>query len=106
MATEWGRACDDIATIEFDLVSLQNERLKLSPRAVQQGWVKELDSNVAAYRKKLTAAKANGLFEVASALRTMRSQKEQHEEQLEDLREERKQVYNSWLREHKSLIDV
>lgn len=63
---DWGAACEFIARKEFDLVSLQNERVKLSPRAIEEGWSAQLDADVRQNRAWVTEGKERALFEVSS----------------------------------------
>ena len=65
LEAEWARACDIIAEQEFNLVSTQNERVKLSPRAVEQGWSERLDEDVSHHRAAVTETKARALFSVS-----------------------------------------
>jgi hypothetical protein len=53
---------DEIYNLENDLVESRRQREILSPRAIQQGWVKELDHGVVEFREKLTNLKLNCLF--------------------------------------------
>jgi hypothetical protein len=38
--------------------------VKLSPRGIEQGWMKELEASTTEHRKWVTDAKARGLFQV------------------------------------------
>jgi len=53
---------DEIYMLENDLIESRRQREILSPRAIQQGWVKELDQGAIEFREKLTNMKLNCLF--------------------------------------------
>ena len=63
---DWNAACDFIAHKEFDLVTLQNERIKLTPRAIEHGWSLQLDADVKQNRHWVTEGKERALFSVSS----------------------------------------
>ena len=69
LRTTWFEQIEAVRAVEFDLVGLQRERARVSPRAVEQGWVEELDTNVDEHRELVTAAKMKALFEHAKPLR-------------------------------------
>lgn len=73
---EWAKACDEVMLFEYDLLSLHNERIKLSPRAIQQGWATQLKDDVDQHRKWVTKAKARALFLTARSLRTLKQRKQ------------------------------
>ena len=66
---EFSNLEDEIYLLEFDLVNIQNEQAKLSPRGLQQGWARQLLLDMDKYRKEVTAFKAKALFQVARQLR-------------------------------------
>ena len=73
---DWENAVQDVYKYEFDLITLQSERIKVSPRAVEQGWVQELDETSGQHRGWLTSAKAKALFQIARPLRAAADQLE------------------------------
>ena len=65
----WFDQIEAVRTVEYDYVGLQRERARVSPRAVEQGWVEELDKNVDEHRVLVTDAKMKALFQHAKPLR-------------------------------------
>ena len=66
----WDEACDFIAQKEYDLVTLQDERVKLSPRAIEHGWSLQLDADVKQNRQWVTEGKEKALFLVSISIRS------------------------------------
>ncbi len=102
---EWLVANNNVSEKEFDLVSLQTERVKLSPRAVEQGWSAQLDRDVKQHRIWVTENKANALFKVAVHLREMRARKEKLDFRFQDLMEDRKRLEDRWGAERADMWD-
>jgi len=71
LEAEWVKVQDELSEKEYDFVSLQMERIKVSPRAVEQGWSAQLDKDTAQHRIWVTELKLKALFKVAQPLRTM-----------------------------------
>lgn len=61
---EWREVNDLVLKYEFDFMGLSSERLKVSPRAIEQGWIDELDNNIEEHRAWVSDAKAKALFKV------------------------------------------
>jgi hypothetical protein len=72
LEAHWRRSCDVIAEQEFNLLCTQEERVRLSPRAVEQGWAEQLDCDVRNHRLAVTDSKAEALFQVRRAARLSR----------------------------------
>ena len=96
LQTEWEAIQATIAEKEFDLVSLQTERVKLSPRAVEQGWSAQLDKDVLEHRNWVTDHKVNALFKIAQPLREFRNKKEKLTLRLEDMIANRHRFTERW----------
>lgn len=56
---------DDVYGLEFDLVNVENEHVRLSPRAIDQGWDTQLKKDLQGFRMKVTEAKKKALFDVS-----------------------------------------
>jgi hypothetical protein len=72
LESRWRQAADVIAEQEFNLLCTQEERVRLSPRAVEQGWAEQLDSDVRNHRLAVTDSKAEALFQVRRRRRRRR----------------------------------
>ena len=57
------RKYDEIYDLENNLIETRRQREILSPRAIQQGWVKELDEGAVNYREQITKSKLSCLFD-------------------------------------------
>ena len=69
LRTQWFEQVEAVRSVEYDYVGLRRERARVSPRAVEQGWVEELDKNVDEHRVLVTDAKMKALFQHAKPLR-------------------------------------
>lgn len=92
----WQDSIEEVRKFEYDLVALQRERMKMSPRAVEQGWTDELDKNVEQHRVWATDAKLKALFQVALPLRLMEEEKEKSDRDFADLQYKREQLDEWW----------
>lgn len=97
LEAEWVQVQNTISEKEFDLVSLQTERIKLSPRAVEQGWSAQLDRDVAQHREWVTEHKTTALFRVARPLRDLRSKREKLDLRVSDMIEDRRRMNEQWV---------
>ena len=70
---------------EFDLVNAENEHVKLSPRAIDQGWDKRLKEDMENHRRDVTELKKRALFEVALDMREARDRHEKNEAALSEM---------------------
>jgi hypothetical protein len=100
---EWRKACDKVALYEFDLVSLENERVKLSPRAIQQGWAVQLRQDVEQHRDWVTESKAKALFEAGARHRALSQRRSREDEVAQELLSERRDLENRWVDERNAL---
>lgn len=100
---EWRKLCDQVALYEFDLVSLENERLKLSPRAVQQGWAVQLKEDTEQHREWVTDFKSKALFEGALRHRTLRDRRDKADSAAAELLALRRELETRWLDERNAL---
>ncbi|KAA0159602.1 hypothetical protein FNF28_05806 [Cafeteria roenbergensis] len=100
---EWRKQCDQVALYEFDLVSLENERLKLSPRAVQQGWAVQLKEDTEQHREWVSDFKSKALFEGALRHRTLRDRRDKADAAAADLLALRRELETRWLDERNAL---
>jgi hypothetical protein len=53
---------EDIHFMENDLIELKRQKEILSPRAIQQGWLQQLEKNISQTRTDLTKLKLNTIF--------------------------------------------
>jgi hypothetical protein len=100
---EWRKVCDQVALYEFDLVSIEHERLKLSPRAVQQGWAEQLLSDSEQHREWVTEYKARALFEAGAKFRALRDRRDREDLLAADLLASRRECETRWLDERNAL---
>ena len=73
LSDAWKRAEAMIAEHEFNLVSANEERIMLSPRATEEGWAQRLEADVSSHRRAVTEAKAAALFQTGRELREVRA---------------------------------
>ena len=98
---------DQVRRVEWDFLQLQYEYRKMSPRAVRQGWTKELERDKDEHRNFVTSAKLEAIFEVAPPYRKLVMEQDHAKEQINELKwkSSRLQQYretelqNLWARE-------
>ena len=88
---------DTIMLNEFDLVNMQNEYTRLSPRGLQQGWAKQLLVDQDKYRAGVSEHKAKALFKVAREQRKLRRLKQEQEDALKDALGLKKYLRERWI---------
>ena len=81
----YSKAREEVSRLEFDYVQMCNEYRKMSPRAVRQGWVDELQKSKKEHRDWVTKAKFDTIFEKAPAYRKLVAEKEKAEQRLKDI---------------------
>eukprot|EP00941_MAST-03F_sp_MAST-3F-sp1_P003498 g3498.t1 len=57
--------------LEFDFLAFEREKRRLSPRAIAQGFVKNIDENIAKYRELTTKSKLKMLFNVGREVKRL-----------------------------------
>ena len=86
------KAVEDIHNLENDLVEIQRQRDILSPRAIQQGWVQELDKNIFLLRKSTTETKLDAIFNKSKLSQKLQGYLIQRKNEITDLLAYRKNI--------------
>ncbi len=112
LANQMGRKRDTVFQSEFDYVNLQRERTmgeflfeaterntkrwgetqnslferlnSVSPRAISQGWVDELDEDIKKFREQVTNDKIELLFEIQAPLRRYEEENKRRKQQIDE----------------------
>lgn len=96
LEAEWKNVQAELSEKEYDFVMLQMERIKLSPRAVEQGWSSQLDTDVKQHRKWVTELKVKALFKVGLPLRELRNSAARMTLRFNDLVHHRDRAAERW----------
>mmetsp|Transcript_9918 Transcript_9918/g.20190 ORF Transcript_9918/g.20190 Transcript_9918/m.20190 type:complete len:962 (-) Transcript_9918:30-2915(-) len=83
---------------EFNYVELVRQRDQVSPRAIEQGWVEELNKNIRDHRNWITKYKLECLFDTGLEQRGVEEEYDRRMAQI-TLCEKRQSLYSKWREE-------
>lgn len=92
---DYQRTLEDIHFKENDFIEINRQKDILSARAIQQGWLKELNGNIAQLRKDITSMKLNCIFKKTHFLCTLEEQLESKVFEMEELARFRDKISES-----------
>lgn len=101
---EWLETQAAISEREYDFMMLQTERVKLTVRAVDEGWSTQLDRELTACRKEVSRLKSHALFTIAKKLRQLEKRAEKLDLRFFDLLQDRKRASDAWTEYHMSIF--
>ena len=78
--------------MESIYLDMKEQRLRVSPRAIEQGWVEEMEHKMKLQRAKITAAKMDVIFTIGLELRRKEEQMVEFQQQIQALEFKRKMV--------------
>lgn len=71
---------------------MKTQRMRVSPRAIEHGWVEEMEHKMKIQRQQITEAKMVLLFELGLKLKTKEAQLQQFQERIAFYEERRQKV--------------
>lgn len=85
VTNDYQKAIEDIHFKENDYLELRRQRDILSARAIQQGWLGELDTNIVTTRNEITAFKMKLIFKKQVLLNSLDTQLTEKVEEIESI---------------------
>ncbi|KAJ0407196.1 hypothetical protein ATCC90586_005285 [Pythium insidiosum] len=92
---QYYRAHERINDLEAIYLDMQTQRLRISPRAIEQGWVEEMEGKMRKQRELITHAKMDVIFKLGL---TFKRKEEEYLQLLQRIRamEEKRQRFEIW----------
>ena len=85
VVADYQRTLEDIHFKENDYIEMNRQKDILSARAIQQGWLKELNNGIAQLRKDITTMKLNCVFKKVHFLGVLEEQMEMKVTEMEEV---------------------
>lgn len=100
---DYQKTVEEIHYKENDLIELQRQKDILSARAIQQGWLAELEQNIITTRNEITALKMKLIFKKHVLLNSLETQLENKVQEIEKVGRYRNKIadYRDQVREEK-----
>lgn len=77
------------AQMESIYLDMQTQRLRVSPRAIEQGWVEEMEEKMQRQRAAITALKLETIFTLGLELKQKETQLLEYQRRIRELEEKR-----------------
>lgn len=78
--------------MESIYLDMQTQRLRVSPRAIEQGWVEEMEEKMKTQRAKITDMKLETIFKLGLEFKQKETLLREYQRRIQDLEEKRRQV--------------
>ncbi|KAF1320210.1 Myosin v, partial [Globisporangium splendens] len=95
---QYFRQHERISDMESIYLDMQTQRLRVSPRAIEQGWVEEMEEEMKIQRAKITEMKLDTIFKVGLAFKQKETQLLDYQRRVQNLKEKRQQ-FEIWREE-------
>ncbi|DAZ95488.1 TPA: hypothetical protein N0F65_001968 [Lagenidium giganteum] len=87
---EYYRIRERVGDMEAIYLEMQTQRLRISPRAVAQGWVEEMETKIKKQRQEITRVKIDAVLRVGLAFKQKEQEYQQLNAQVQALEDKRK----------------
>ncbi|GLE04501.1 hypothetical protein PINS_up013456 [Pythium insidiosum] len=92
---QYYRAHERVNDLEAIYLDMKTQRLRVSPRAIEQGWVEEMESKMRKQREMITHAKLDVIFSLGLAFKQKEEEYLELMHRIQDM-EEKRQRFEIW----------